>query len=631
MKKKRKNNFIFICFLIAFFFCFLTVAYSAIYSTMSITGNAYARVDADVRITGFRLSSTNNATSSYEDFGKNHVVTEVNLANSSSTLNYYVEITNYGNVDVGIYDITGLPSGVNYLIKDYNLKDKICDDSGKCSNFVVKTYEITLCAASTYEGVIQMNFEFKSFYSITYSGIANENYVSSIMDGEDLSVTFINYIPNKVNVYCDGIEIDRNQYYYDNNSGQLIFQNVSGNLVIEKAESTLIDGKTFSKKLKDFVNGTTDAEYNSTDTNVTYIGVFVDEIPEGYSKYQFFGLPSESLSENGRVKAYYDNGRVYIYSVDDIFAPSYSYSLFRGYSNLTELNINALNTSKVDDMGAMFQDLVSLTKLDISQWNVDKVYRLFYTFHGMNNLKEIYLPDFDSGKLKELASTFGNCYSLESLDLSSWNVSNVVSTAGMFSNCYNLNYLNFDGWDTRKITEMSTMFRYMQSIEVLDLSSFNTSNVIDMTRMFGYCDNLEKIYVGGGWDVSNVISSESMFSNSPKLPNFNSTVIDVSKAYVGDGGYLSKLSNFSINGVIYQYEEGMTWVEWVDSKFNTGDFIIVDEPTVNDFKNCIRVSLNGINTQLSYNDLINGSNTYILGGPLPEPSINPLTIIKQSD
>ena len=50
---------------------------------------------------------------------KNHIVTEVDLNDSSSHITYYVEITNYGSTDVGIYNITGLPENLNYQIKDY--------------------------------------------------------------------------------------------------------------------------------------------------------------------------------------------------------------------------------------------------------------------------------------------------------------------------------------------------------------------------------------------------------------------------------------------------------------------------------------------------------------------------------
>ena len=130
--KTYKKLFSFI-FMILFLLFFQTMVYSAFSSTMNITGIAHSRVESDVRITDFRLASTNNATSLYEEFGKKHIITEVNLNNSSSSITYYLEITNYGSTDIGIFDITGLPNEVNYSIRDYNLHDKICDDSGKCN------------------------------------------------------------------------------------------------------------------------------------------------------------------------------------------------------------------------------------------------------------------------------------------------------------------------------------------------------------------------------------------------------------------------------------------------------------------------------------------------------------------
>ena len=162
MRENKNYKKIFsLIFMIIVFICFQTIVYSAFSSTMNISGIGISRVEANVRITDFRISTTNNATSSFEEFGKNHIVTEIDLLDSTSSITYYLEITNYGSTDVGIFNITGLPSGVNYSIKDYNLHDKICDDSGKCNNFAVKTYEITLTSTSTYSGSIQLNFDFR--------------------------------------------------------------------------------------------------------------------------------------------------------------------------------------------------------------------------------------------------------------------------------------------------------------------------------------------------------------------------------------------------------------------------------------------------------------------------------------
>ena len=393
---------------------------------------------------------------------------------------------------------------------------------------------------------------------------------------------------------------------FDYERGSLDFSCPRLEIVIEKGESTLIEGREFSVKLKNFVNDSTEYLYNSLDTTVTYIGIFEDEIPAGYTESEFLSLPSTSVSDNERVKIYYDNGKVFIYSIDDILAPVSSYSLFRGYSNLIELNITALDTKNVSDIGTMFQDLTSIEYLDISTFSFSRSVGMFYTFYNDINLKEIKFPS--SLKVNNLHHTFSDCQNLEKLDLSNWDVSLVDNMAGTFANCYKLSELNLSGWDTSNATDMSFMFRYNQNLTRLDISSFNTSNVTTMERMFGYCSKLEEIYVGDGWDTSNVTFSESMFSNSPLLPNFDSTIVDVTKAYVGDGGYLSyPVKTVMIDNVAYEYEQGMTWEEWVNSEYNTinayvnGEVICLDSPI-----NRLRYK-----NPIDKDDVIDGTLTYI--------------------
>ena len=191
MKKNNKfKKFIYLVLLFFFILSFQTIVYSAINGTMSVSGDAVARAEADVRITDFRLSTTNNATSSYEEFGKTHIVTEVDLLDTTSSITYYVEITNYGSVDIGIFDITGLPSGVNYSIKDYNLHDKICDENNKCNSFIKKTLELTLTTTGTYAGNVQLDFDFRTYHTVTYTDITNYNYQTDVIDGGTFKVTF---------------------------------------------------------------------------------------------------------------------------------------------------------------------------------------------------------------------------------------------------------------------------------------------------------------------------------------------------------------------------------------------------------------------------------------------------------
>ena len=41
--------------------------------------------------------------------------------------------------------------------------------------------------------------------------------------------------------------------------------------------------------------------------------------------------------------------------------------------------------------------------------------------------------------------------------------------------------------------------------------------------------------------------------------------------------YIVPLLTLTIDGVEYQYEEGMTWEEWVNSEYNIDGYIIIEE------------------------------------------------------
>lgn len=182
-KNKNKITIItlFLCIFILFYFC--TICYSAFSSTMNINGIGFSRVEADVRVTDFNIKNTTNSSiSMYESFGKDFISLEVSLK-SNSSITYNLEITNYGSVDVGIYSISGLPEGLNYSIEGYNLKDKICDESGKCNSYAVVNYKLVIYTGdNSYTGNFTLNFDFRSFHNISYINMIN-NYVESVIDG----------------------------------------------------------------------------------------------------------------------------------------------------------------------------------------------------------------------------------------------------------------------------------------------------------------------------------------------------------------------------------------------------------------------------------------------------------------
>ena len=113
----------------------ISIGYAAFGSEMSISNIvADIRIISDVRVTSMVYSSaTNSATTSYENYDVNSIISNISLPESNSTITYKVGITNFGNQEMGIFSITGLPTNLTYEIKDYELHDNICDETGKCS------------------------------------------------------------------------------------------------------------------------------------------------------------------------------------------------------------------------------------------------------------------------------------------------------------------------------------------------------------------------------------------------------------------------------------------------------------------------------------------------------------------
>ena len=244
MKKNNKKLKLFsLIFLILFCLYFQTVAYSAINSTMTINGDAYARVDADVRITNFKLSSSSsNSTSSYEEFSVNTIASKFNLLDSSSSIVFDVEVTNYGSSDVGILQLVGtVPTGLSYEIINYNLKDKICDDTGKCNQMAVKTFQIKFMGTpGEYE--VNLKLDFRIYHKVSYIEIENNDYPTEVIDGGNLNITFTENL-KRVSVLSNGVEVN---YYDQISNGQTItIENISNDIEIKKKElvAKLVSGE----------------------------------------------------------------------------------------------------------------------------------------------------------------------------------------------------------------------------------------------------------------------------------------------------------------------------------------------------------------------------------------------------
>ena len=197
---------------------FLTLGYSAFQSSLQIEDiSAVIRVKADIRITNVSVSGANGGTSNYKDYNVKSITSAVNLPNQNSTITYHIEVTNIGNVKQGIYAIDEIYKNINsntdsdLEIKSttVNLKEELCDDnnSSLCKLGSVTTFDITIGYKSNgYNGtnlshLIELDFDFRRIFDITYNGFTNVSGLpTQMIYGDTKTITFNNTtsIPNQV-------------------------------------------------------------------------------------------------------------------------------------------------------------------------------------------------------------------------------------------------------------------------------------------------------------------------------------------------------------------------------------------------------------------------------------------------
>ena len=270
IRKKGSKTFLIINFLLLFAVVFISVGYSAFNETLSIAVPiANVRVIKDIRVTSVRvlnnelsglsnpfniytldntvnlfdnndiLNTQNilnyNSTYEYVDYGVDSISSKIVLPDDDSKITFGVEITNIGNAESGILDITGLPSELEYELTGYNLKDKICDSYDKCKLGITKEFFITIGyknninTSSNTNFNIDLTFDFEEFVGITYSGLSG-NYSTEIIKGGTLEINVPDDSDSYFVIKVGGIET--NDYTYVNEI--LTIPDVSGNLEIEK-------------------------------------------------------------------------------------------------------------------------------------------------------------------------------------------------------------------------------------------------------------------------------------------------------------------------------------------------------------------------------------------------------------
>ena len=191
----------------------------------------------------------------------------------------------------------------------------------------------------------------------------------------------------------------------------------------------------------DFDNQTLpETDFHTTDyrSNITSIITKKDNIVPATA------TESWDISEagDGSVMAYVeDDGtgnstyKVTIGGKGGIIANESMIGYFGGFSKMTSIDLSALDTSEVTNMGIMFSGCSSLTSLDVSNFDTSKVTNMKGMFDRCRSLTNLDVSNFDTSKVTNMASMFSSCNRLTSLDVSNFDTSKVINMVSMFCEC----------------------------------------------------------------------------------------------------------------------------------------------------------------------------------------------------
>ena len=188
-------------------------------------------------------------------------------------------------------------------------------------------------------------------------------------------------------------------------------------------------------------------------------------------------------------------------------------SYFKGFYNMTSIDLSVMDTSEVTDMSSMFDSCYNLTSLDLRNFDTSKVTNMSNIFGGCSSLTSLDVSNFDTSKVTNMASMFSSCNRLTSLDVSNFDTSQVTDMNYMFNYCSSLTNLDVSKFDTSNVTNMSSMFDSCYDLTNLDLRNFDTSKTTDMQEVFSSCSKLTQITVSNKWVIGSSTSITDMFKN----------------------------------------------------------------------------------------------------------------------
>ena len=580
-KKNVVNNVVLIIFIICIS---LTIGFSTMYSSLDIGQlTAYFRVNKDIRITNITLDSAkNNAFSNWEEYDSNSISAGFSLPESSSEVTYTVEITNLGNIEMGIFDIKGLPDDLKYSIDNYTLKEMLCDsnNSSQCKlgsrtyiNITI-SYDNNSYESSNTDFNIKLDFDFKRFYKISYVNLDSSNLPTKAIESDDLEFSLNSPYPEKVDF------TGNTSASYNSLNGKVTLKDIQDDVIITYyATSYFVSYNGQSSKL---FNVFEKKNITSFSRNTTLsLNEVLDKVNKSTAHKISTNKDDENYPSAFDIYAWVENNNLYWWSEANVvyYHPD-TLGAFRQMTNLLTVDLEGTNTSLVKNFAHWFDKDAKLTTINgkintsglVLQYNpsynygIDNDengssgYGLTYMFNDCKVLTSIDTSEIDTKNSSDLKRMFGGCAKLTSIDVSHFDTSNAKSMYWMFRKNESLQELDLRNFDTSNVESMFGMFVATNNLKTIYLGNkFNTSKVKQFDRMFYSAGNLTTIYSYYDFDTTSKVSSLNMFYNTKKIVGSQGTLDATTYDSSHTDTYYAKLAHNGNKGYLTPYSGEYTY------------------------------------------------------------------------
>jgi len=263
MKNKKINYYILLIIIIS---VSLSIGYSVYEVKLSVDNSLISvRIDKKVRITSINTDNiVNSAEVISKDYDINKLYLDIIMPNNNSEIEFKVGVKNYGNVEIGISNISINEEYKNILeIKSNEINDKIRDEDNNCE------IDINGCKLDI-DGFIYITLNYKenvyNSENITFNNIIleitfNEAYDVEFNGFDNLNLSNKDLVAIKntqYEIYIDTLDIDEEISIIMN--GMIIYDYILENNILKIPS---VDGRIIITKSK--MQGT---YYNITYENI---------------------------------------------------------------------------------------------------------------------------------------------------------------------------------------------------------------------------------------------------------------------------------------------------------------------------------------------------------------------------